>query len=178
MGLSEGLTESRKNQERFKRRLCRKGRMRRCLLKGCDRRYHPVHPLQHYCSETCRRKAKKWRRWKDQQKYRATEPGKKKRQEQCQRRRERLKKAASDAAAKVARVSPIKFFRPLLRPPRMPRKIPKNPTFSPATFLFAPMPARVGAGFGKRTPLEKAMVESTGTSCAYSGGLLISEPSL
>jgi hypothetical protein len=93
--------------------------------------------LQRYCSEACRRKAKKWRRWKDQQKYRATEPGKKKRQEQCRRRRERLKKADSDAAAKGARVIPIKFFRLLLRPPRMLREIPKNPAFTPSASLLA-----------------------------------------
>jgi hypothetical protein len=113
MGPSEHRTESSKNQERFHRPR-RRPRQRRCLLKGCCRIFHPTHPLQRYCSEACRRKAKKWRRWKDQQKYRATELGKKKRKEQGDRRRERLKKAASDAASSGARVSPIDFFSALV----------------------------------------------------------------
>jgi hypothetical protein len=83
-----------------------------------------MHPLQRYCSDACRRKAEKWQRWKDQQTYRATELGKKKRKEQGDRRRERLKKAASDAASSGARVSPIDFFRSLLRPAWMLQKIP------------------------------------------------------
>jgi hypothetical protein len=123
MGPSEHRTKSSKNQERF-HQPGRRARRRRCLLKGCCRLYHPDHPLQRYCSEACRCKAEKWRQWKNQQKYRATELGKKKRKEQCNRRRERLKKAASDAVSSGARVIPIIYFRPLLRPAWMLRKIP------------------------------------------------------
>jgi hypothetical protein len=71
--------------------LHRSPRARQCLLKGCSRTYSPKHPLQRYCSEECRRKAREWRLYKAQQQYRQTDNGKKKRGEQCQRRRELLK---------------------------------------------------------------------------------------
>ena len=44
--------------------------MRRCLLKGCEQRYHPRQARQRYCSESCREAARKWSRWKAQQRYR------------------------------------------------------------------------------------------------------------
>jgi hypothetical protein len=39
-------------------------RMRRCLLKGCEQRFHPRQPRQRYCSEGCREAARKWSRRK------------------------------------------------------------------------------------------------------------------
>ena len=35
-------------------------RARRCLLKGCERRFHPKHVRQRYCSEECRQAAREW----------------------------------------------------------------------------------------------------------------------
>ena len=87
MGPSEDGIDSRINQIHLRR----SPRARQCLLKGCSRTYFPKHPLQRYCSEECRKKAKKWRHYKAQHQYRKTDNGKKKRGEQCQRRRELLK---------------------------------------------------------------------------------------
>lgn len=132
----------------------RRVRTRRCLLKGWDRIYRPDHPLQRYCSEACRRKAQKWRRWKAQQKYRATDLGRAKRKKQCRRHRKR-RKALSEAAEQGARVTPIRFFRPVLRPAWLLRKVPKNEALSPAAFLFARVPACTGARSGAGTTLER-----------------------
>ena len=60
-----------------------------CLLKGCGTLFVPHHHLERYCSEECVHAARIWRRWLADQKYRATEAGKRRRQEQSQRYRER-----------------------------------------------------------------------------------------
>jgi hypothetical protein len=44
--------------------------MRRCLLKGREQRFHPRQARQRYCSEGCREAARKWSRWKAQERYR------------------------------------------------------------------------------------------------------------
>jgi len=46
---------------------------------------------QRYCSESCRAGARKWLRWKAQQRYRRSVGGKQKRNGQNQRYRERVK---------------------------------------------------------------------------------------
>jgi hypothetical protein len=153
MGPSEDLPNTRTNQEGWRNRPRRRARTRRCLLKGCDRVYRPDHPLQRYCSEACRQKARKWRRWKAQRKYRASALGRAKRKGQCQRRRQR-RKALSVAAELAARVIPIRFFRPGLRPARLLRKVSETPALSLAAFLLARMPARAGARSGAGTTLE------------------------
>jgi hypothetical protein len=109
MGPSEGPANNPKNQERRRRRRCssRQPRTRACLLKGCQRRFRPQHALQRYCSPACRRAALAWSKWKAQQRYRAKESAKKKRKEQCQRRRDRIKsmkKLGLEAPAGAARV--------------------------------------------------------------------------
>jgi hypothetical protein len=50
-------------------------RMRGCLLKRFEQRFHPRQARQCYCSDHCRRAARKWSRWKAQQPYRATAAG-------------------------------------------------------------------------------------------------------
>jgi hypothetical protein len=155
MGPSEDLPNSRTNQDRRWNRPRRRARTRRCLLKGCNRAYRPDHPLQRYCSEGCRREAQKWRRWKAQQKYRATARGRAKRKGQCRRRRRKRRKALFGAAEQAARVIPIRFFRPGLRPARLLRKVPEDPALSAAAFLLTRMPARSGARFGAGTALER-----------------------
>ena len=153
MGPSEDLPKPRINQECCRSRPRRRARARRCLLKGCNRVYRPDHPLQRYCSEACRREAQRWRRWKAQEKYRATALGRAMRKKQCRRRRKR-RKTLSEAAERGARVTPIRFFRSWLRSPWLLRKVPENPALSPAAFLLARMPARAGARFGAGTTLE------------------------
>lgn len=155
MGLSEDLPNSRINQERSRIRPARRARTRRCLLKGCDRVYRPNHPLQRYCSEKCRREAKKWHRWKAQQKYRTTELGKTRRKEQCRRHR-KARKSVPEAAAGGARVIPIRFFRSFLRSPWLLREVHENAPLSLPTFLLARVPARVGACSGAGAAVARA----------------------
>ena len=94
--------------------------MRRCLLKGCEQRFHPRQARQRYCSEECREAARKWSRWKAQQRYRATRAGKQKRNGQSRRYRERVKSRKPpepEAVNEAARVITTEhFFRSLLRP--------------------------------------------------------------
>jgi hypothetical protein len=62
------------------------------LLKGCERRFRPVHPLTRYCSAECREEARQWREWKARHRYRQSEGGKQKRQAQSRRYRLRSKR--------------------------------------------------------------------------------------
>jgi hypothetical protein len=66
-------------------------RPRRCLLKGCERLFWPRRPQARYCSESCRRGGRCWRRWHASQQYRASENGKQHRREQSRRYRQRLR---------------------------------------------------------------------------------------
>jgi hypothetical protein len=66
-------------------------RRRRCLLKGCPRRFCPPHPLSRYCSEACREAARVWARRRAAAKYRQTEAGREKRRAQSRRYRERVR---------------------------------------------------------------------------------------
>ena len=51
-------------------------RIRRCLLQGCEQRFHPRQPRQRYCSEGCREAARKWSRRKATEKrHRANKNG-------------------------------------------------------------------------------------------------------
>ena len=80
----------------------RRHRPRRCLLKGCERLFWPWHPCAHYCSEACRRAARRWRSWQASQRYRTTENGKQRRREQSQRRRRRLRERQAASADESA----------------------------------------------------------------------------
>ena len=52
MGPPENPTRHREKQEaRARKRPVRRPRARQCLLKGCERRFHPRHARQRYCSE-------------------------------------------------------------------------------------------------------------------------------
>src|SRR6266849_8537502 len=128
MGLPESPTGHAENQEAGRRkRLARRPRMRRCLLKGCEQRFHPRQACQRYCSERCRKAARQWARWKAQQRYRETSAGKQKRNGQSVRYRERVrsrKPPELEAVNDPARVITTEhFFRPFLRPSRLLREI-------------------------------------------------------
>lgn len=113
MGLPEDPTNHPQNQERRRTCASRRPRTRRCLLKGCPRRFRPQRASERYCSHACRLAALKWTRWKAQQTYRATEVGKDKRKAQCRRHRGRVKsrgKQVLQAAAEAARVISQKIF--------------------------------------------------------------------
>jgi len=66
-------------------------RARRCLLKGCGHWFLPSRPQCRYCSASCQQSARRWRRWRAQQKYRSTAHGKSHRCQQARRYRQRLR---------------------------------------------------------------------------------------
>ena len=121
MGPSEDCTRQPDRRERARgKRPRRRPRGRQCLLKGCERWFRPRRARERYCSPECRDAARKWSHWKAQQKYRATAAGKKKRNGQSRRYRERVRDRQSatpeEALPQAARVITQNFFRPLLRP--------------------------------------------------------------
>ena len=121
MGPPESPTRPRKRQEAAQpKRRRRRLRQRHCLLKGCKQKFQARQARQRYCSEQCREEARKWSRWKAQQKYRTTAGGKQRRNGQSRRYRERVKsrKASEpEVVSEPARVIRQEyFFRPLLRP--------------------------------------------------------------
>jgi hypothetical protein len=118
MGPPENSTRHRENQGagRRKRRARRRRaafRARRCLLKGCEQRFHPRQARQHYCSQGCRAAARRWSGWKAQQRYRSTTAGQHKRNGQSRRYRERVKSRKppeSEAVKEVPRVITTTHF--------------------------------------------------------------------
>ena len=76
-------------------RRARHPRRRACLLKGCERRFRPVHPLTRYCSQECREQARRWRTWKARHRYRQSEAGKQKRRAQSRRYRMRCQQTGA-----------------------------------------------------------------------------------
>ena len=140
------------------KRLARR-RARRCLLKGCEQRFRPRQARQRYCNERCRDAARKWSRWKAQQRYRATTAGKQQRNGQSVRYRERVRSrepAEPEAVDDPARViTKEEFFRSFVRPARLLREIPARAAKSLATLLFAGVPACAGASPRAGTALER-----------------------
>ena len=150
MGPSENLTNAREEQAGGRRkRLPRRPRRRPCLLKGCEQRFPPRQARQRYCSERCREAARKWSRWKAQQRYRAMAPGQQKRNGQNRRYRERVKSRKPpepEAVNDPARVIPTeRFFRSLLRPAGLLRGIRACAAKSFTALLFPRLPACAGA---------------------------------
>jgi ribosomal protein L35 len=109
MSPTQDPPQKRTNQERrhgSAKRPRRRPRLRKCLLKGCERRFRPKYPRSRYCGEDCRRKARRWLQWKAQKRYRATGLGKQQRRAQSCRHRERVRtrkpsKSTTDEAARV-----------------------------------------------------------------------------
>jgi hypothetical protein len=158
MGPPENHTRPRKRREAGRRKHPRRPRMRQCLLKGCEQSFHPRQAGQRYCSEECRKAARRWSRWKAQRKYRTTVAGRAKRnqQSQCYRKRVQTRKPPeTEAVNEGARViSPEHFFRAQLRPARLLRAIRTPAAKSFAALLFACMPARYGASAATGAALE------------------------
>jgi hypothetical protein len=159
VGPPENPTSHPENQEGRRKRLARRPRMRYCLLKGCEQRFHPGQARQRYCSGRCREAAREWSRWKAQQRYRATEPGQQKRSGQSRRYRERVKSrkpSEPEAVNEAARVITTEhFFRPLLRPAGLLRAIPARAAKSLTTLLLTDVPACVRTGPRPGAALEK-----------------------
>ena len=157
MGPPESATRRCKNQAAGRRKR-RRWRPRPCLLKGCEQKFRPRQARQRYCSEGCRAAARKWSRWKAQQKYRTTEGGKQKRNGQSRRYRERVesrKRPKPEAVNDTARViTQEHFFRAYVRPAGMLQAICAAAAKSFAALLFADLPARPGTSAGARAALE------------------------
>lgn len=135
----------------------RRPRTRCCLLKGCERRFCPQRARQRYCSDECRRAARRWSRWKAQQSYRATAVGKERRNGQSRRYRERVRNrqpaAPVEAVPDAARVITPNFFRLLLRPSWLLRGIRLAAALAPPAVLFARVPACHGTSLATRAAL-------------------------
>lgn len=148
----ENPTHLSENQERGgRKRPSRRPRTRECLLKGYERRFRPRRARERYCSDECRRAAREWSRWKAQQSYRATTPGKEKRNGQSRRYRERVqnqKQPALEAVPEAARVITTDFFRPLLRPSRLLPGICAAGAIAASTILLARVPVGHGTCLG------------------------------
>ena len=143
---TESPTGHPENQEGRPKRLPRRPRMRCCLLKGCEQRFHPGQARQRYCSEHCREAARKWSQWKAQQRYRATAACQQKRNGQSRRYRERVKSRKPPEPEDAARViTTAHFFRSLLRPAWLLRGIRAYAAKSLAALLLTRVPARTGA---------------------------------
>jgi len=159
MGPTENLTGPRKRRAGGRRKQSgRRPRQRCCLLKGCKQRFHPRQAGQRYCSEDCRKAARKWSRWKAQQRYRKTVAGKAKRNEQgrCYRQRAKTREASDPEAVKqAARVTTAAlFFGAHLRPAWVLRAIRATAAKSVAAVLLRGMPAGTGARPGPGAALE------------------------
>jgi hypothetical protein len=156
MGLPENRTRQFGKQGRARKSPAHLPRTRRCLLKGCERRFRPKRARERYCSPECRRAARTWGCWKAHQRYRATAAGRKSRQGQSRRYRERVRNRQQPAPAPVvadARVITADFFRPLLRSPWLLRGIRTTAEIAAPTILFARVPAGHGTRPGTRTPV-------------------------
>ena len=163
MGPPESPTRHRENQATGRRRRATgRPRTRRCLLKGCEQRFPPRQPRQRYCSQRCRAEARKWSRWKAQQRYRDTLAGQQKRNGQSRRYRERVKNRKPPEAKAVnegARViTPEDFFRAHVRPAGVLRAIRTPAAKSFAALLFPGLPKSTGASRGAGAALETACI--------------------
>ena len=150
MGPVEDSTRPAEDREPGRRQTPgRRPRTRRCLLKGCERRFRPRRAGQRYCSAECRRAARQWSRWKAQQSYRATAAGKEKRNGQSRRYRERVRNrqqaAPEEAVPETARVITQRFFSTTVATaPAATRDSPRQPRSPAPALLFAHVPARHG----------------------------------
>lgn len=140
-------------------RKARRPRTRQCLLKGCQQRFRPRQAQQRYCGPECRKAARRWLRWKAQQRYRATEAGKEKRNGQSRRYRERARNRQpakpAEPLAEAARVITPDFFRPRLRSPWLLRRLCRAASLSRPAVLLQCMPARHGAGLAARAAMAE-----------------------
>jgi hypothetical protein len=159
MGPDQNPANCSGNQGRRKaRRPQRRPRARLCLLKGCGRRFRPTRALARYCSADCAAEGRCWSLWKAQQRYRETKHGRRKRQVQSRRYRQRNpshqnKRKCCSAEARV--ITP-EFFRVFLRPPWLLRPVLPDAPFSAAAFLQPRVPARRRTRPGAGTPLAGA----------------------
>jgi hypothetical protein len=80
----------------------RRPRQRRCLLKGCEKPFHPTHPQARYCSPECRAAARRWRRRCASRQYRQTPNGRQNRRAQARRYRGRCTERRQAAATQDA----------------------------------------------------------------------------
>lgn len=130
-------------------------RRRRCLLKGCRRKFRPQQPLARYCNEACRERARRWRASKARRRYRQSTNGKQKRQAQSRRYRERWPGRArtKKLCLRPTRGSSLQNFFVLLRPSGVLCGVPSQSAIPVAAVLFSDLPTRSGASSRTGTAL-------------------------
>lgn len=124
----------------------RAGRLRRCLLKGCEQWFRPAHPSCRYCSAACRQAARQWRRWRAQQKYRASAHGRQRRQGQARRYRQRCRsrlawrrpRTRARAAGVAAVLDPARPAREGKRWAEKSAAVPRCPCDRPGCYVLFP----------------------------------------
>jgi hypothetical protein len=107
-------------------------RPRRCLLKGCEHWFWPTRPQCRYCSAACQQAARRWRRWRAQQKYRASPHGRSHRQQQARRYRQR--------ARTRSRIPPGARTEGK-RLPKKGQHVPQRPCDRPGCYVLFPRPS-------------------------------------
>src|SRR5438128_11305659 len=147
MSPDQDLTPRQRNElqdnKEGRRRPARQPRSRECLLKGCGRAFRPGHPMARYCSQECRQKARQWSQWKSRQRWRQSENGRKKRQQQSDRHRERLRRVGDascgrkDGAGGSSQGGVGKFFFAYLRSLRLLREVSTKSALAAAAILLA-----------------------------------------
>jgi hypothetical protein len=132
-------------------------RRRRCLLKGCERPFHPSRYRDRYCGAACRARAARWRRWHSTQTYRSSDRGKQCRREQLRRYRERCRQrraarweqmlrdieaqVAQEPAAVAASLAQLESGEPRegQRPASDLEDFPGRPCQRPGCYVFLPI---------------------------------------
>jgi hypothetical protein len=116
-------------------------RLRRCLLKGCERFFRPARPQCRYCCAACQQAACRWRRWRAQQKYRHSDNGRQHRQQQARRYRQRHPtppRAPPAPAEPSGSTDPPSLDSEGKRLPENPAEAPQRPCARPGCYvLFA-----------------------------------------
>ena len=160
MGPGEDRPTGEKNQAGHSgtagnRQRVRRPRTRFCLLKGCGRRFRPVHPLTRYCSQRCRKEARRWREWKARHRYHQSEAGKQKRRAQSRRYRMRCKRtrAANQGPRKPREGHRKRKYFAAAAIGLAAMRNSSGADARPCSDLFALLSASRGAGCGARTAL-------------------------
>jgi len=113
---------------RQRRQGCKPGRsrprLRRCLLKGCEKWFRARHHWQRFCCESCSEAARVWARKRQQRRYRESTKGRDQRRKASREYRRRQKEKPVPPASPAA---PRTQDDALVAPPAEPAEDPRRP---------------------------------------------------